>query len=38
MAKALLGRVVAPHTQGASEAWLGILALLMLFALFGPLL
>jgi pimeloyl-ACP methyl ester carboxylesterase len=24
-AKALLGRVLAPHTQGASEAWLGIL-------------
>lgn len=26
VAKTLLGRVVAPHTQGASEAWLGILA------------
>jgi pimeloyl-ACP methyl ester carboxylesterase len=25
VAKALLGRVLAPHTQGASEAWLGIL-------------
>jgi hypothetical protein len=25
-AKALLGRILAPHTQGASEAWLGILA------------
>jgi pimeloyl-ACP methyl ester carboxylesterase len=24
-AKALLGRILAPHTQGASEAWLGIL-------------
>ncbi len=24
-AKTLLGRVLAPHTQGASEAWLGIL-------------
>jgi pimeloyl-ACP methyl ester carboxylesterase len=24
-AKGLLGRVLAPHTQGASEAWLGIL-------------
>jgi pimeloyl-ACP methyl ester carboxylesterase len=24
-AKSLLGRVLAPHTQGASEAWLGIL-------------
>jgi pimeloyl-ACP methyl ester carboxylesterase len=24
-AKALLGRIIAPHTQGASEAWLGIL-------------
>ena len=26
MAKTLLGRVLAPHTPGASEAWLGILA------------
>ena len=26
VAKTLLGRVVAPHTQGASEAWLGLLA------------
>jgi pimeloyl-ACP methyl ester carboxylesterase len=26
VAKTLLGRIVAPHTQGASEAWLGILA------------
>jgi pimeloyl-ACP methyl ester carboxylesterase len=26
VAKTLLGRGVAPHTQGASEAWLGILA------------
>jgi len=26
VAKTLLGRVVAPHTRGASEAWLGILA------------
>ena len=26
VAKTRLGRVVAPHTQGASEAWLGILA------------
>jgi pimeloyl-ACP methyl ester carboxylesterase len=25
VAKTLLGRVVAPHTQGASEAWLGLL-------------
>ena len=25
VAKTLLGRVVAPHTHGASEAWLGIL-------------
>jgi pimeloyl-ACP methyl ester carboxylesterase len=25
VAKARLGRVLAPHTQGASEAWLGIL-------------
>jgi hypothetical protein len=25
VAKALLGRVLAPHTQGASEAWLGLL-------------
>jgi len=26
VAKTLLGRIVAPHTHGASEAWLGILA------------
>jgi len=26
LAKTLLGRVLAPHTHGASEAWLGILA------------
>ena len=26
VAKTILGRAVAPHTQGASEAWLGLLA------------